>query len=765
VRTIIIILLGCISIVSSAQPGDAPIGMWKEYLPYNSTIDVAAGNGKIYAATPYSLFSVTLADNSIERMSRITGLNETGISAIHYDDDQQKLVIAYANSNIDILYRNDIINVPDIRRDNIIGDKTIYNIHSLEKNYYLSTGLGVIIIDGDRYEVKDSWFIGNDGQQVKVNGFTNDGSMFYAATDQGLKRALRNASNLADHAQWEMLSGANGLPSGLCQNVLNFQNAIIAEADNKLWRLSNGSWSVWYEDEWPVISISISGGRLLICQRKLSGESRVIILNANAVIERTITQVEPISFPRRAIIWQNDPWLADQFGGLSHFTSSAYEQYKLNSPEATASGEMTVYNNTFYATAGEVNEAWNYQFNGNGFFMLKDGEWANINRFRYPQLDTLLDFISVAVDPADESVWAGSYGGGLLHFSQPATFSILKQGVLSPATGDPESYRVSGLTFDRDNLLWVCNYGAPQPLLTKKQDGSWLKFSVPFFLQENGLTQIVADNNNYKWIAAAKGDGLICYDPGSSIDNTGDDRWKKFGTGIGNGNLPSGDVLCVTKDKDDFIWVGTSNGIAVIQCSGQLFSGQGCEAIWPIIKQGNFAGYLFSGQAVRSIAVDGANRKWVATDNGVSLISATGDEVLYQFTETNSPLLSNIVRKITINGKNGEVFFATSKGICSFRSTATEGNVQNQQVLVFPNPVPPGYAGTIGIKGLVNNAVVKITELDGRLVYQTRASGGQAVWNGRDYRGRVISTGVYLVVVSDDERREKTVAKIVFVSR
>jgi len=279
------------------------------------------------------------------------------------------------------------------------------------------------------------------------------------------------------------------------------------------------------------------------------------------------------------------------------------------------------------------------------------------------------------------------------------------------------------------------------------------------------LTQIILDDDNYKWIVAAKSGGLLCYDPGGSVENTGDDHWKKFGTGAGNGNLPAADVLCIAKDKDGFIWVGTANGIGVIQCPGQVFTGQGCEAVWPVVKQGNFAGYLFNGQQVRSIAVDGANRKWVATDNGVWLISATGEEVIYQFTETNSPLLSNIVKKITINGQTGEVFFATAKGICSFRSTATEGAARNENVLVFPNPVPPGYSGTIGIRGLVNNAIVKITELDGRLVYQTRALGGQAVWDGKDYKGRRISTGVYLVLVSNDGRTENTAAKIVFISK
>jgi hypothetical protein len=223
--------------------------------------------------------------------------------------------------------------------------------------------------------------------------------------------------------------------------------------------------------------------------------------------------------------------------------------------------------------------------------------------------------------------------------------------------------------------------------------------------------------------------------------------------------------MCIAKDKNGFIWVGTSDGIGVIECLQNIFSSQVCDAVWPIVPQGNFAGYLFKGQEVRSIAVDGADRKWVATKNGVFLISPEGEKVIYQFTENNSSLLSNDVRKITIDGITGEVFFATFKGICSFRSTATEGGETNSNVIVFPNPVPPGYNGTIGIRGLVNNAIVKITELDGRLVYQTRALGGQAVWDGKDYKGRIISSGIYLVLVSDDGRNEKMATKIIFISK
>ena len=76
-----------------AQQSFPPIGQWQEHLPYNSAIDVTASTDKVYCATSYSLFSVNINDNSIERISRMTGLSETGISTILYDEINNKLLL------------------------------------------------------------------------------------------------------------------------------------------------------------------------------------------------------------------------------------------------------------------------------------------------------------------------------------------------------------------------------------------------------------------------------------------------------------------------------------------------------------------------------------------------------------------------------------------------------------------------------------------------------------------------------------------------
>jgi sugar lactone lactonase YvrE len=394
---------------------------------------------------------------------------------------------------------------------------------------------------------------------------------------------------------------------------------------------------------------------------------------------------------------------------------------------------------------------------------LKDGSWQSYNQYHFQQLDTLLDFVTVAVDPRDESVWAGSYGGGLLHIKNNNQLEILKQSSpLEAAMGDPGSYRVSGLTFDSDHNLWISNFGAGHQLHVLKNNGEWESFSTPFLLNANAVAQIIIDDAAQKWIVSPLGNGLIVFNDNNTINDTNDDKWKIYKTGIGQGNLPSNEVMCIAKDKNGFIWIGTADGIAVVQCPEQVFSG-GCEAILPVVKEDAFANYLFKGEVVKTIAVDGADRKWIATANGAWLINSEGDKVLEHFTENNSPLLSNNVRSIAIDGKTGEVYFATDKGICAFRGTATEAEEGKGNVLVFPNPVPPGYTGSIAVKGLPENSFVKITEMNGRLVYQTRSLGGQVIWNGKDYKGRQAATGIYLVIAVDETKQEKAVAKIVFV--
>jgi hypothetical protein len=761
----LLILLNLISLCSPGQSRLPPIGLWREHLPYHSAVDVTASDNKVYCATPFSLFSVDLSTNEVERISKVAGLSETGISTIRYNPLSKKLLVTYTNSNIDLIDEKGIHNIPDLKRENSSGDKTIYHIFPDGNRWYLSTGIGVVVVDGDKPEIRDSWFIGSSGNFIKTNTFTKNNNFFYAATDEGLKKISTTNNNPADFSNWQNISGANGLSSSACKSVVNFSGKTIALQNDSLFAENGNSWNLFFANGWPVLSITISENKLFVCQRQQNGKSQVLVLGTDGSVQRTIQQNGVTDFPQKAITVNNTIWIADLYDGLSKWTGNHYETYKLNSPEDVATGRMTAYNNAVYVSAGSVNNAWNYQYNRAGVFKLGDGNWTNYNQFNFPLLDTLMDFITVAVDPRDESVWAGSYGGGLLHIKKDGKFEIFKQNSpIKETVGDPGSYRVSGLAFDANNNLWVSNFGSNLQLHVLKKDESWKSFSAPFPLSENAAGETLVDDANQKWIVSPKGNGLIVFNDNNTIDNTSDDKWKIYKQGNGLGNLPSNEVLSIAKDKSGFIWIGTTNGICVIQCPQDAVT-RGCDAIWPVINEGSFANYLFKGQDVRSIAIDGADRKWIATSNGVWLMNADGDKVIEHFTEQNSPLLSSDVKSIAVNGATGEVFFATAKGISSFRGTATNAEATKNNVLVFPNPVPPAYNGNIGIRGMPENSVVKITETNGRLVYQTRSLGGQAVWNGKDYKGRQASSGIYLVIAEDENKQEKVVAKIVFISK
>ncbi len=737
-----------------------PIGSWREHMPYSNVIDITASPNKIYGATPYSLFSVDVHSNETERISKISGLSETGISTIKFDVLSGKLFVAYTNSNIDVIDSKTINNIPDLKRETIAGNKTINHIYPANNVAYLSTGFGIVVINTNKYEIKDSWLIGNAGGFVNTNMFTTDNLFFYAATDEGLKRAPINSNNPADFTNWQTLSGTSGLSKSICKAVVNLSNKIVVLQNDSLFYYNGTSWNLFFTNGQSITSLTSDEKKIAITQQSNGG--RIIILNENGDVLETISHPK-IGLPQKAILHNSAIWIGDKEEGLFHWKGSLIDQYKPNSPAGIVSGEMQVYNNKLYAAAGSVSNGWNALENGDGIFKLENGTWTNYNEATIQQLDGIKDLITIAVDRRDESIWAGSFGDGLININKTQTTIYKENSPLQAPANDPGNYKVSGLAFDSNNNLWTANYGSTQVLHVLKSNNTWQSFAAPFSLIENAVAQIVLDDYEQKWIISP-GNGLLVFNNGNDLENTSDDQWRIYKQGQGTGNLPSNKVLSIAKDKSGFIWVGTVDGIGIIQCPQDATTNT-CEAILPVAENTGFASYLFKGEEVRSIAVDGADRKWIGTKNGVWLISANGEKVLERFTEENSFLLSNDVQRITINAANGEVFFATSNGLCSYKGAATEGGEVHENLLVYPNPVQPGYAGPIAIKGLAANSFVKITELNGRLVYQTKTLGGQAIWNGKDYKGRQISSGIYLVLVTDEGKQERAAGKIVFIAK
>lgn len=760
----IFILLTAILFSTIAKAQLQPVGEWREHLEFQPATRVSLSNEHVYLASKFGVFRVGRTDNVVERFSKVNGLSDIGISTIRYNTSTNQLLIAYANSNLDVMSENGVINIPFILRSNVSGDKRINDIFFLNDKAYLSTGLGIIVVDLKKYETSNTFYIGNNGSALRVNGFAADATKFYAATDEGVKVANQNSSNLSDFRNWSTLG--TSLPAAPVKNVFAFQNKIYAQVGNRLYILNGTSWSVIYDDGYRWENVNATATELLICSENFGwSDRRVTVFDPASNTAISIIRNTPqTQFPYQAVKSGNEIFIADFGKGLIRINGSSVSTVSLNSPFGALDGDMIFVNKALWVGGGSINEAWNYRFNTSGFFSFNNDEWKNYSRLNLSWMDTVKDIITIAIDPRDKKVYAGSFGDGLVEYETPTKYKIYKQGTaLGEAIGDRNNYRVGGLAFDAENNLWISNFGAANNFVVKKADGTWKQLRVPFVISDNMVGKIVIDDANQKWIQVPQGNGVYVFNHGASIDNLADDRWKWFRTGRGNGNLPGNGVNDIVKDKDGFIWLGTDKGIGIVQCPGEVFTANGCETFQPVVQFDNFAGLLFQDEEVRALAVDGANRKWVGTRNGVWLISADGEKVIKRFTKDNSPLLSNEIIRIAIDPESGEVFFSTFNGICSYRSTATEGTEKNENVLVFPNPVPSGYKGQIAVRGLAANSFVKITELNGRLVFQTRALGGQAVWNGNDYNGNRVSSGVYFVLVTDEAGVEKARTKIVFV--
>jgi hypothetical protein len=708
-------------------------------------------DNSFFVSTPDAVFNVSPPDNTITRYTTINGLHSTGVSAIQ-SGPSGKLIIGYSNSDVDIISGAAVTEVPDLRLSPILGDKTIHSIYVLGDNAYLSTGLGIVVVSTTQYEVGDTYIIGSNGSQVSVYSLTTDDLYFYAATAEGLKKASRSASNLADFSNWELPVGDTLMGSLACQEVVAGPGTVYVLRNDSIYAGDGNGWRFLYGDGWNVSNLQVSGDQLTVSEENPSTfAGRVCLLDTTGSVTRTLEQPGVLVDPRGVFMNGADTWVADAQRGLFDWNGSVFNSLVPNSPDGPLNGQMEDAGSGLWVAGGGLNSGGNNGGDTSGFYRFSGDQWTGYNSISQPAMKGIRDVVSIAVSPRGDTVYAGSSVGGLVQLSVPGTAATPSGAV---TVSDPGS-SITGLTYDSTGNLWMINSGSSQPLVERLPDGSILRYALPVNIPGNQLGQVIIDRYNYLWIIAAPGYGALCFNPATN-------EWKSYQEGVGLGNLPSPYVNCIVCDRQGLVWIGTNNGIAVIECGSSIFTG-GCDATLPVVQQDAFAGYLFQGQQVLSIAVDGADRKWVGTATGAWLISEDGEQVITNLTTQNSPLFNDTVNVTGIDGTTGEVFFSTPGGMCSYRSTATAAAQSTGSLLVFPNPVPPGYSGTIAIRGVPDNAIVKITEMNGRLVYQTQALGGQAVWNGNDYTGRRVASGVYLVLIANQNNQEKAVTKIVFI--
>lgn len=751
-------------VLRAAYSQPLALGQWKTELPYRNAIAVTASDNKIYCATELTVYSVDKSDNAMEALTTVTGLSDIQSTLVTFDKPHNQLIICYQNSNIDILKNGQIINISDIKRKSIVGDKAIYGVYVYGDYAYLSCGFGIVVLDLVKYEIKDTYYIGTNGSNLQINDLTCDGTYLYAATVSGVRRGKLDDPTLVDFRSWYTFTNTDGLALGNYVDVAYFNTAVYASKGDTLFRQTGASWSpALIKKGYPVRKMEPGATKLVMTQIGSSGTRVMTLSNAGALDSMYSGQ------PYQAIEDGNSIWIADLYEGLKKVTGDYTEILYPNGPSTSNVFDLAVNSNTnnLYVAPGGYNPSYGFVYNRNGFFTRINDEWSSYDVINTPSLKDSFDIICVKVNPNDNHAYFGSLWLGMFEFDDE--LGIVNQytpenSSLTGTNGDYSRVKVTDIAFDRYGNLWAANFGSLLPIVVRTIDGTWLNFEPSFPIDQQWVLQMTFDQYDQAWFVLPR-QGIMVFNYGANLQDKSDDKYKKLTTTPGLGNLPSQNVNCVTTDKDGNIWVGTDQGVTVFYCPGDVFSEYPCDAQQIVITAADgYNGYLLGTENVKRIVVDGANRKWFGTDNGLWLFSEDGTKEILHFTTDNSPLLSNFITALTIDNNTGEVFIGTEKGIMVYRGDATGGSVKSCEPEVYPNPVRENYTGPIAISHLVNNAEVKITDAQGNLIYRTQALGGQVIWDGNDYNGQRAKTGVYLVLASNQDGSVTCVAKLLMVN-
>jgi hypothetical protein len=741
---------------------------WRVHLPYYKNASVTVAGTKVYCGSNSGLFTYDVEDGSIERLSRISGLSDVEVKIIKHNVAKNISVVIYQNTNIDLIDHssNRIYNVPDVFMKSIIGAKSINHVCFFENKAYLACSFGIVVLDLDKKQIVESYQnLGLGGSQLAFLSISIFQNQIFASAQNGVYTASLSAPNLSDFNFWVRTKTSTNSGKSMV-----YKGKLYLTIDGNLEVYDGISYQAYAATAGKTITdlqmsaYESSGAHLLIITPELiyaeKGEMSPQQLMHNFRLDA--------AYDKRGYLCMVD----DNYGlTIDNKARGELDYFIPNGPVTKTFGRMLYAQGKLWVTGGSVNDRWDpLMYNGSKFFYYQNHSWFNFRDSEFPALFGMSDFIDVRKNPYSEEMYLSSFGGGIIEMVgdkitkkfDETNSSLQRLSVVDP---NYKPLLTGGMDFDNLGNLWVSNYGVNKPISVKTKSG-WFSFNVGTITGGNELGWLTCDDYNNKWLLSLRDKGILVYNDNGTPENVNDDQYKMLTKEVGQGALPSNTILCVTKDLRGEMWVGSSQGLAIMSNPRQIFSvkKEDFDARQIIIKVGTNFEIFLGKEQINCITVDPANRKWIGTPNGVWLVSEDGYTVIKNFTTANSPLLSNNVMQIGIDESTGEVFFGTEKGIISYMGDASEGAKGFGNVEIFPNPVRPDFTGSVSIRGLMNNSTVKVTDISGQLVYETTSNGGFASWDGRSMNGRRVSTGVYLIFAANKDGSQTHVGKLLFIN-
>ncbi|MBF0694537.1 MAG: ABC transporter substrate-binding protein [Flavobacterium sp.] len=738
--------------------------MWKGYFSYNEIKDLSQSSNAIFAAAENAIFSKNLNTNVLKTVNTVDGLSGNTITALYHSVTANKTIVGYQNGLIIVVNQTDgsMTNVVDIINKQISPNIKKVN-HFAEYNgiVYVSCDFGIVQYNLNTLQFGNTFFIGDNGAEIIVSQSTVFDGKIYAATNFGLRSATVTNPNLVDFSQWtQILSGSWSGVEAVGDELL------AVNASGQINRFNGTGFNVFSQLPLPAVDFRRGESNLIV-----TTPNRVYVYNEDLTL---INQITNASVQQPNVVFTAATTIADRIfiGTMTHGVLSTYSSNPTSFESISPDGPLR---NNMFAINGSTGNLWavygDYSVDyavdpvkTHGVSKFTSNGWLNIpyDEVHEPGKEAY-NLSRITVNPNNENdVYISSYFSGLLRFDNDQLITQYDQsnsGLESINSPNYISVRIGETAFDRAGNLWMTNALIQNPLKVLRTNGTWQSYNMEGVVT-NWISarygKLTIDKNDTKWIATAY-DGLIGFNENGNV-------FKTLRMGSEAGNLPINDARVAAVDNRNALWIGTRRGLRVLP-SVDRFRNEGQLTANPIIIiEDGVAQELLYEQFIMDIVVDGANNKWIATaDAGVFMVSPNGQETIHRFTAENSPLPSNNVNDIDINGATGEVFIATSRGLVSFKGISTDANQNLNNVVVYPNPVRPEYNGTVKISGLIDDANVKIADIGGNLVYETFAEGGTIEWDTTAFGKYKVASGVYMIFISSSDGTETKVKKVMII--
>ncbi len=761
VRVLSFLILLFVGIVSYGQ---IPNNSWRDHLSFNQATVVAMTPQKVYSSMINGgMLVYHRSSGEYEKWSKVNGLSDINVTALAYSSEAAVLIIGYQNGNIDLLTSSGLINMPDIKRKRMSAERSILMIHIYGTKAYLACSFGVVEIDLIKKEVVDTYMFGPDGSTIEVNDITVLDNFLYAATKIGIYRADLNAPNLVDFSFWQRLMNIPQ-PNSDYKRIETFDNQIFAlfksstENTDKIIRFTHDeNWNYWV----PVTDT-------LINQLRAYNNKLAVVTNLNAhFFNSSLQQIQEVYMPRgQDAVYDADGniYAAATFKGFLVFIGGTQEQWRIiNGPLENITGYVHAKDDHIWVGSGGFFKVY---ANGAAYHFFNE-KWFTLSPNNSAELAGIGNFNRFAFHPNNiNHVYASAYRYALFEFKDEkvvARHDFSNTPLFAEKIPNELGVRIMNMAFDFKGDLWTVMESTPQPVFILRGGKDWYQPNLKstIFQSASKWRDLIITKTNQVWLLDDR-NGVVVLQELSD----GSIREKYFPIKNQDGELLSA-AYCLAEDLDGNVWIGTSKGPIFYNSSNQIFNETeviGNQIKIPRNDGTGLADYLLDYEIINDISVDGGNQKWLATENsGVFLVSPDGKKTIHHFTSENSPLISDNVISVDVQQKTGEVFISTNKGMIAFMGRSTVGNEDYSDVYVYPNPVRPDYEGEITVSGLVENSVVKITDISGNLVFETTSLGGKAVWNGKNFYGERVNTGIYLVFLATEDGSKTHITKLVFI--